>query len=89
MKTKKQMRNIFIKKIDDILIQYYKEMDFDMLASPDAAKEYLEEITCNGEAHRKAAMELIELMKELDLVNPGEYILLRDVYREYFSFHKC
>ena len=89
MKTKKQMCNIFIKKIDDILIRYYKEMDFNLLAAPDPTGEFQEAASGNGEAHRKEAMELIELMRELELVNAGELALLRDVYREYFSLHKC
>lgn len=90
MKSKKQMRNIFIKKIDDILIKYYKEMDFNLLATPDYGGEYRDADTFNnGEAHCKEAMELIELMWELDLINKGEYALLREVYREYFSLHRC
>lgn len=88
MKTRKQMRNIFMKKIDDILIRYYKEMDFNLLAS-DSAKACLEETAGSGEAYRKEAMDLIELMKELELLNAGEYILLRDVYSEYFGIHRC
>lgn len=101
MKSKKQMRNIFIKKIDDILIRYYKEMDFNLLATPDLQggevchEELWHENTCRdtlaaeGESHREKAMELIDLMRELELVNAAEYDLLKEVYWEYFSLHRC
>lgn len=82
VKSRKQMRNIFIKKIDDILINYYKAVDFSMLASFQPEGEYLE-----GETYRKEAMKLIEFMRELELLNGSEYLLLRDVYGEYFSIH--
>lgn len=83
------MRNIFIKKIDDILIRYYKEMDFNLLASQDFPRACQEAASVNGESHCKEAMELIDLMRELELVNAAEYDLLKEVYREYFSLHKC
>ena len=106
MKSKKQMRNIFIKRIDDILIRYYKEMDFNLLATSDCQ---VGELCCEGlqkeenrmesfrrgflreegEEHCQKAMELIDLMRELELVNAAEYDLLKEVSREYFSLHKC
>ena len=82
MKTRKQMRNIIIKKIDDILIQYYKEMDFNFGDAPEIV------MFENGEERRKEAMNQIDLMWELELVNVEEYHLLKDVYREYFSLHR-
>lgn len=78
------MRNIFLKKIDDLLINYYKAIDFSMLTSFQQEQEYLA-----GEAYRKEAMKLIEFMCELELLSDSEYILLRDVYGEYFSIHSC
>ena len=101
MKNKKQMRNIFIKKIDDILIRYYKEMDFNLLSAKELpgvgmcyADEYHGSIcydawTGEGQNYREKAMELIDLMRELDLVNAAEYDLLKEVYKEYFGLHKC
>lgn len=80
MKTRKQMRNLFIKKIDDLLIQYYKTVDFELLAAALSGGSLLTECT-----YQKEAMQLIELMKELELVSDSEYSLLRDVYMEYFS----
>ena len=83
MKSKKQMRNIFIRRIENLLIQYYKEINFDLLTTP---KGYCNYVT--GEDYRIKAVELIELMEELELINRKEYELLYEVYQEYFSLHK-
>lgn len=84
MKTRKQMRNIFIRRMDDILIRYYKEIDFDLLFS-----EENRQIRSMEEAYRREVMELIGLMRELELLNAGEYTLLREVYGEYFGLASC
>lgn len=78
MLSKKKMRNIMINKIDKILMKYYKEIDFEKIGC--------ESNTIN--AYRDEAMELIDLMKELELVNLSEYIVLRDVYGDYFWLHE-
>lgn len=78
MLSKKKMRNIMINKIDKILMKYYKEIDFEKIGC--------ESNTIN--ACRDEAMELIDLMKELELVNLSEYIVLRDVYGDYFWLHE-
>lgn len=83
MKSKKQMRNIFIRRIENLLMQYYKELNFDLLTIPDENNDF--DI---GEKYRINAMELIELMEELELVSQKEYKLLHEVYQEYFSLHK-
>lgn len=83
MKSKKQMRNIFIRRIENLLIQYYKEINFDLLTTPEGNDNF-----ATGDDYRIKAMELIELMEELELVSQKEYRLLHEVYREYFSFHK-
>ncbi len=77
------MRNIFIRRIENLLIQYYKEINFDILTTPEENDNF-----ATGEEYRIKAMELIELMEELELVNRKEYELLCEVYREYFSLHK-
>lgn len=80
MKTRKQMRNIFIKHIDNLLIHYYKEIDFETLVTEHQSSSLFTE---EG-SFRREAMRLIDLMKELELVNLDEHELLRDVYTEYF-----
>lgn len=83
MKSKKQMRNILIRRIENLLIQYYKEINFDLLTTPEENYNFT-----TGEEYRIKAMELIELMEELELVSQKEYKLLHEVYQEYFSLHK-
>lgn len=83
MKSKKQMRNIFIRRIENLLIQYYKETNFDLLVTPEGNSNF-----ATGEEYRIKAMELIELMEELELVSKKEYLLLNEVYCEYFSLYK-
>lgn len=82
MKSKNKMRNIFISRIENLLIQYYKEINFDLLTAPGNADYAV------GEEYRTKAMELIGLMEELELINSNEYLLLNQVYDEYFSLHK-
>lgn len=84
VKTRKQMRNIFIRRMDDILIRYYKEIDFDLLISEENGQ-----IRSLEEAYRREVMELIVLMRELELLSAGEYTLLREVYSEYFRLASC
>lgn len=74
------MRNIFIKHIDALLICYYKEVDYELLAASWPA-----DVSAVGETCRREAMRLIDLMKELELVSSSEHVLLREVYMEYFS----
>lgn len=83
VKSKKQMRNIFIRRIENLLIQYYKEINFDILIAPEGNSNF-----ATGEEYRIKAMELIELMEELELINHNEHLLLIEVYGEYFSLHK-
>ncbi len=83
MKSKKQMRNIFVQRIENYLIQYYKEINFNLLNAPENEETYRV-----GEEYRARAMEYIDLMEELELVNRSEYLLLREVYQEYFSLHQ-
>lgn len=80
MKTRKQMRNVFIRKIDDILIRYYKEINFDLLVSTQT-----EEIRSMEATYLREVLELLALMHELELISDSEHVLLRQVYREYFS----
>ncbi len=84
VKTRKQMRNIFIRRMDDILIRYYKAIDFDLLVS-----EENRQIRSLEETYRREVMELIALMRELELLSAGEYTLLREVYGEYFGLASC
>lgn len=84
VKTRKQMRNIFIRRMDDILIRYYKEIDFDLLVSDENGQ-----IRSLEEAYRREVMELIVLMRELELLSAGEYTLLQEVYSEYFRLASC
>lgn len=84
MKSRKQMRNIFIKKMDDILINYYKAVDFSVFTS---AEE--EDVRPFEEIYWQEVIKLIELMRELDLLTDSEYGLLLDVYAQYFSFYPC
>lgn len=81
MKTRKQMRNIFIKHIDNLLIRYYKEIDFETLVTAHQSHSLFAE----ERSFCTEAMWLIDLMKELELVSDSEHSLLRDVYMEYFS----
>ena len=80
MKTRKQMRNVFIRKIDDILIRYYKEINFALLVSTQT-----EEIRSMEATYLREVLELLALMHELELISDSEHVLLRQVYREYFS----
>lgn len=80
MKTRKQMRNVFIRKIDDILIRYYKEINFDLLVSTETG-----EIRSMEATYLREVLELLALMHELELISDSEHVLLRQVYREYFS----
>ena len=82
MKSKKQMRNIFIRRIENLLVLYYKETNFDILVTPEGSSNY--DI---GKEYRIKAMELIELMEELELINKNEYFLIREVYEECFGLN--
>lgn len=74
------MRNIFIKHIDKLLLDYYKEWNFELLSTPHL------EINCKiGEVYYQNAMWLIDIMKELELVNSNEHQMLREVYQAYFD----
>jgi len=77
------MRNIFIRRIENLLMRYYKEINFDLLVTPGSEDDLIA-----GEEYRIKAMELIDLMEELELINRNEYILIREVYGEYFSLHQ-
>lgn len=83
VKSKKQMRNIFIRRIENLLMRYYKEINFDLLVTPES-----DDNLTMGEEYRIKAMELIDLMEELELISRNEYILIREVYGEYFSLHQ-
>lgn len=87
MKSRRQMRNIFMRRIDNLLVSCYKEIDFDILFSK--THEGCSDDPWIATAYKKEAMEMIELMKELELLNSGEYILLKQVYGEYFSVFEC
>ena len=81
------MRNIFMKRIDDLLIRYYKELDFEDFfretpSGPEDKKFW-------AEAYRQTAFNLIGMMRELSLISEQEHRLLEDVYGEYFSIHQC
>ena len=83
VKSKKQMRNIFIRRIENILMCYYKEINFDLLVTPENGDSLVA-----GEEYRLRAMELIDLMEELGLVNRNEYLLISEVYGEHFGLHQ-
>ena len=83
VKSKKQMRNIFIRRIENLLMCYYKEINFDILVTPENSYDLV-----MGEEYRVRAMELIDLMEELGLVNRSEHLLISEVYSEYFGLHQ-
>lgn len=77
--NRKQMRNVLIKQIDDILLDYYKEVDFEAIGREETIPK--DTAVC----YWQQAEKLIDLMKQLELVNRNEYSLVREVYREYFE----
>lgn len=76
------MRNIFMNRMDDILINYYKAVDFSAFTSAEDVRPF-------EDIYWQEVLKLIELMRELELLTGSEYGLLRDVYAEYFSFYPC
>ena len=80
------MRNIFMKRIDDLLIRYYKELDFEAFFRETPSEPEDKKIW--AEAYRQTAFTLIGIMWELSLINEQEHRLLEDVYGEYFSIHQ-
>mgnify|MGYP001033624499 CR=1 FL=1 len=82
MKSRKQMRNIFIKKMDDILVNYYKAVDFSVFTSGEDVRPF-------EDIYWQEVLKVIALMRELELLTGSEYGLLRDVYADYFSFYPC
>lgn len=89
------MRNVFMQKIDNILIDYYKEVNFEEMSSEsfpvlntgveERFQVHKKSQITNG--HRIEAMKIIDLMKELELLSPEEFILLKEIYGEYFSLN--
>lgn len=64
-------------------MHYYKETNFDLLVTPESGDRLIA-----GEEYKVRAMELIDLMEELGLVNRNEYLLISEVYGEYFGLHQ-
>lgn len=89
MLSQRKMRNIFIRRLDNLLISYYNLIDFDALTLNKFHKTG-ENKQCKGiilEAleYKKQAFLLLEIMRELELVNVGEYFMLKEIYEEYYN----
>lgn len=92
------MRNVFMRRIDNLLVDFYREIDFERLmvgveeGVTDRLAGNVKGQLSNQkirDTHQRKVWDLIELMRDLELISSGEHKLLIEVYGEYFSVCDC